>query len=309
MKTTVRAAVLLAAAATFAACSGSGASDAGAISSCADPTLEVYFSPMYSAYDGQHQFQIPSIVSGIQPTAIAWYASDTSKVSLTPDKTVGGVMITTKASGTVEILPSAGGLCGDSTLAITANTPDDWQAGNARYNDGIDLRDGGRFGGLYGCDGGECNTIACTTCHGATATGPFVDVAHTPQQTGGFSDSDLGNIIRNGEVPGWSCYPDGGGGYGPYAGMWAGSAPDAGYFDDSIVPYCQWSHFHRWVMSDSELTGVICYLRSLTPAPQAGKADFGGHGPGGPGHGGPGGGGGGSTGGGGGSSSGGGTTG
>ncbi|MHB8418614.1 MAG: hypothetical protein ACYDCL_11090 [Myxococcales bacterium] len=296
MRIIVRACSIAVAAGALAACSGGGAADSGAITSCADPALEVYFSPMYSANDGQHEFQIPSIVSGIQPSDIAWYASDPSMVSLTPDPTLGGVMITTKASGTVDILPLAGGLCGSSTLTITSNTPDDWQAGNERYNDGIDLRDGGRFGGLFGCDGGECNTIACTTCHGATATGPFQDVAHTPQQTGGFSDSDLDNIIRNGQVPGWSCNTDGGGGYGPNAGKWSSSTPDAGYFDESIVKYCEWSTFHRWVMSDAELTGVICYLRSLTPTPQNGQADFGGHGPGGGGyHGGGGSGGGGSS--------------
>ncbi len=61
-------------------------------------------------------------------------------------------------------------------------------------------------------DGGT----ACTNCHGPTATnGPFKTVSHTPEQTGGFSDTDLANIILNGEVP------------------------DGGYFDPTVlVPSC-----------------------------------------------------------------------
>jgi hypothetical protein len=273
----------LIAAALAAGCSSGGSPDSGAITSCADPVLEVYFDPMYSAYDGVHPFQIPAIVSGVSSGAIQWYASDPSMVQLTPDPTLGGVIATTKASGTVQILPSAGGLCGESLLTITANTPEDWDAGYARYNLAPMPPPDAGLGAIFGPQNDGGAYIACAYCHGATATsGLFKDIAHTPEQAGGFSDAQLTNIITEGEVPGWSCNHDGGG-HGGYGGEYDSSTGDAGYFDDSIVSYCEWTNFHHWPMqSPEQLTGVICYLRSLTPTPQNGSADFGGHGPGGP---------------------------
>jgi len=121
-------------------------------------------------------------------------------------------------------------------------------------------------GSYYETDGGT----ACTNCHGPTATtGPYQMVSHSPEQTGGFSDTDLQNIIWNGEVP------------------------DGGYFDPTVVnPNCDggptctaqalatWHMFHRWTdITADELPGVICYLRALTPESQNGsKANFGGAG-------------------------------
>ncbi len=289
--------ILAAVAALAGACGGGGGGggngDGGL--GCAQNVLQIYFNPMYSAYDGTHLFQIPAEVTGVDPSGVGWTASDPSMVSLTPDPAVNGIMITVQKAGTVNIIAQVTGssVCGSATLTIDNDTPDDWEAGNERYNDSI-FPDGGRFGGLFGCDGGECNNIACTYCHGPTSSpnAPVKDVAHTPQQTGGFSDSDLESIIRQGSVPGWLC--DGGTtGYGEpicYPG------PDAGYFDPSILPYSRWHDIHQWSMTDQGLQGVICYLRSLTPVPQEGSSNFGGHGPGGGhhgdgGYGGPGGGG------------------
>jgi hypothetical protein len=43
--------------------------------------------------------------------------------------------------------------------------------------------------------------------------------------------------------------------------------------------YEQWSHLHQWTdITSDELPGIICYLRSLTPAPQNGTSNFGGGG-------------------------------
>jgi len=198
------------------------------------------------------------------------------------------------------------GTCGTSVLTITQNTIDDWNIGSARYNDGVALHlnsrrpggeagappeapDGGFEGGTFSLDAGFVRPdgggvegfltadagsyyetdggTACTNCHGPTATnGPYKTVSHTPEQTGGFSDTDLQNIIWNGEVP------------------------DGGYFDPSVLitncdggPTCTaqalalWHSFHRWTdITSDELPGVICYLRSLTPESQNGTANFGG---------------------------------
>jgi hypothetical protein len=216
-----------------------------------------------------------------------------------------GVLITVDGAGNdagqvMVVASEGGGVCGTAVLTLTQNTEDDWNIGSARYNDGVALHlgrapggdaggppvrpDGGFDGGFerdaslggvgakaeaadagsyYETDGGT----ACTNCHGPTATnGPYKTVSHTPEQTGGFSDTDLQNIIWNGEVP------------------------DGGYFDPTVLiancdggPTCTtqalalWHSFHRWTdITSDELPGVICYLRSLTPEAQNGQSNFGG---------------------------------
>jgi hypothetical protein len=216
-----------------------------------------------------------------------------------------GVLITMAGTGdsanqVTVIATESDGSCGTSVLTITPNTEDDWNIGTQRYNDGVNLhvanrptggggpRDGGFDarppgfeGGMPRPDAGMAVPIpadagsyfetdggtACTNCHGPTATnGPYKTVSHTPEQTGGFSDTDLQNIIWNGEIP------------------------DGGYFDPTVItPNCdggaactayalaQWHGFHRWTdITADQLPGVICYLRSLTPQAQNGASNFGG---------------------------------
>ena len=258
---------------SIASCSSSstggvtGGPDGGTTTpaACTSPNaLTIVFSPMYSAFDGTHTFEIPAIVNGIAAADVKWSASDPSMVGLQADSDTGGVMITVLKSGSVTITAEAGGLCGSSLLTITSAQASDWQTGNARYNDGVALHFGpGRGdGGGMAADGG--GGPACTNCHGPTATnGAFNDISHTPEQTGGFSDQDLIGIITQGNIPGWTV--DGGAG------------PEAGYFDDSIISYRQWHRLHQWTdITQDEQLGIIVYLRSLTPAAQNGSANFGG---------------------------------
>ena len=292
--------------------------DAGAVSTqpgtCATPTVPIVFSPMYSAFipgSTAQTFSIPAVTGDGNPAT--WSLSDPTQGHLQLQSfesggvLVPGVLITLDNTGNdageiTVVASEAGGACGASVLTITQNTEDDWNIGNARYNDGVALhlgrpagleggapamRPDGGFGGLdggneffegglgglnalssdagsyYETDGGT----ACTNCHGPTATnGPYKTVSHTPEQTGGFSDTDIQNIIWNGEVP------------------------DGGYFDPTVlIPNCDggptctaqaqalWHSFHRWTdITADELPGVICYLRSLTPESQNGTSNFGG---------------------------------
>jgi hypothetical protein len=231
---------------------------------CPTSALSVLFSPMYSAYDGVHTFQVPAVVNGLDPTKvdITWSASDPSMVKFAPDPTTGGVMITTQKAGQVVITANAATLCGTSLLTISAATPQDWEDGSARYNDGVVINrlprptmgNGGAGGGGGtgggGTGGASATEAACTNCHGDTASGPFKTVQHTPEQTGGFSDAELINIFQNAIVP-------------------AG-----GYFDASIVTYAQWQSFHKWDVGDTPQS-IVVYLRSLAPAAQTGAANFG----------------------------------
>jgi len=240
----------------------------GTATGCANSQIKIVFSPMFSAFDGgAHTYQIPAVVDGIDASAITWSASDPSMVAIATDASTGGAMITTQKAGMVSIIASAGTLCGSSLLAITDATADDWEIGSARYNDGVVLtrlpRGMGPGGGGGVADGGAATEYACTNCHGDTATkGPYKTVQHTPEQAGGFSDTDLENIFRHGMVP------------------------QGGYFDASIVAYTTWQRFHQWTMTDDQAHGIIVYLRSLAPTAQTGASNFGGFfGDGGPGRG------------------------
>ena len=287
-----------------ASTSGEGSTQPG---SCANPTVPIIFSPMYSAYipgSTAQTFAIPAVTG--DGNAAQWSLSDPSQANLQAQSfpvdgtttMLPGVMITIAGTGDSQgnltvIATESGGACGTAVLHITANTENDWTIGNARYNDGVALHIGGAFGdggrpeggfgdggrpeggGFHTSDGGsffeQDGGTACTNCHGPTATAmnlPFNDVSHTPEQTGGFSDTDLQNIILNGEIP------------------------DGGYFDPSVVnkncdggatctakAYAQWHAFHQWSdITPDELPGVICYLRALTPEAQNGTSNFGGGG-------------------------------
>jgi hypothetical protein len=234
----------------LAAC---GSKDAGSASAaCPTNQLLILFNPMFTAFDGMHPFKIPAVVDNMSAAGIKWSATDPSMVDIVDDPTVGGVMISPRKAGTTNIVASAGTQCGVAPLTITSATPDDWNVGNMRYNNGIVLT--GPLIPGRNPDGGVGKDVACTNCHGDTATmGPFRTVAHTPQQTGGFSDDDLLSIFTRGMVP------------------------VGGYFDSSVVPYNQWRGFHTWQMTQDEAKGVIVYLRSLTPQAQTGqRGDFGG---------------------------------
>jgi hypothetical protein len=209
---------------------------------------------MYSAYDGTNTYQVPAVASGVDPSQLIWSADPANLVVLAPDPSTGGIMITTLGAGTATITAqiTGSGLCGQATLTIDQATTDQWNAGNARYNDGVVIY--GAPGQNAYPDGGGFVDQACTDCHGPTATsGMFLDIAHTPEQTGGFTDTDLVGIFTMGLVP------------------------DGGYFDPSIVPYSHWQVFHQWSMTADEAQSMVVFLRSLTPTSQTGSSNFGGH--------------------------------
>jgi hypothetical protein len=272
--------------ASVAACSSSsgGASPSPdgstGTGTCTTPnSLQIIYSPMYSAFipgSNTQTFVVPAVVgAGISGAAVTWSASDTTAVGLQADPQTGGESITVLKPGSVTITAQAGDLCGSSVLTVTSNTEADWTAGNSRYNNDAGLINpfamymmGGDAGmpppsaftvpkasdpsPLEPADGGP--GPACTNCHGPTATtGIFQGVEHTPEQTAGFSDQELIDIVVNGIIP------------------------DGGTYDSTIIPYQYWQYFHKWRdLTPAQQTGIVVYLRSLTPAPQDGKTDFGG---------------------------------
>jgi hypothetical protein len=246
---------------------------------------------MYSGFDGVHTYQVPSYVEGVDPASVTWGSSDPTMVDMQPYIT--GIMITTKKAGDVTIVARTASACGSAPLHITQFTADDWNTGNNRYNNGgalnvcfdasgiydVEVPDGfdGNISGFDASgylspDGGNCMNLpagltnpfecvpppACTNCHGPVGNGTlfgktlFTDVAHTPEQTGGFSDTELVNVFVHGTVP------------------------PGGYFDNSIICYSNWHQVHTWtdINTTAEQTGVVSYLRSLTPKQQAGCFDL-----------------------------------
>ncbi|MET0341481.1 MAG: hypothetical protein ABW252_10810 [Polyangiales bacterium] len=230
-------------------CGGDASSDGTGSASSDDSaggSLNVLFSPMYSAYDGVHEFKLPAVIDGV--SGARWSADPVDAVSL--ETTSDGVMITMKRAGTVTITAQAGNLKGTSTLSITQATPAEWEAGSGRYNNGGALR----ASRDAGTGGGFSDQAACASCHGETAS--YADVRHTPQQTGGYSDAELITIFTMGQKP-------------------SGVA-------QRVMPIEEWSRIHTWEMTDDEKKGVVVYLRSLEPKAQDGY-NFGvpGRGPGG----------------------------
>jgi hypothetical protein len=233
--------------------SGLSAAAAAAAAFCPDAGLRVAFNPMYSAYDGKHVFQIPAIVVGSNGT-VTWSADSTMVGMQQSSDRKNGVLITMLRAGTAYFeLKSSDGKCGVAQLTIDQATEDDWKVGNARYNNGTTLDISGTKSGTGSPLETPSGGPACTNCHGQTATNQiFTDVSHTPEQTGGFSDTDLVNIIVHGQFP------------------------DGGYFDSTIVSYASWQNFHRWAdITPERQKGIITYLRSLTPVDQKGSVNFG----------------------------------
>jgi len=217
---------------------------------CDGGGLTVAFNPMYSAYDGMHTFSIPAIVVGANDNVV-WSADSTYVGMMSDSERPNEVLLTMQSAGDTTIVVTSvdGTKCATAQLHIEQSTPQNWMIGEARYNDGKSVVLNSAAGTTLDQGSGG---PACTSCHGETATGGlFTDVSHTPEQTGGFSDQDILNIVLHGEFP------------------------EGGAFDPNIVSYTAWHAFHQWddIMPSQQL-GIVTYLRSLTPEPQKGAPNF-----------------------------------
>ena len=205
----------------------------------------ILFSPMYSAFDGVHDFKLPAIVNGY--TGVTWEAEDPDMVDLAP---LGdnGVTITTRKAGTTRIIARSGPLSGSAELIISEASAADWELGQMRYDNGVPLPTldpamAMAMGGFMIPD-----DLSCRNCHGGGAMA--LSVEHTPQQTAGYSDADLIAIFTMGQKP-------------PTAGWRSG------------IPMFIYTMLHTWTATEDEKRGIVTYLRSLEPKSQ-GEIDFGG---------------------------------
>jgi len=244
------AAVVIASVSTVAC----GSSDGGSVGPKVDPNapsdFPLVFNPMYTAYDGKHDFEVPVVPQG-GITVDKWEIADTTGKVLTdvvdfrPEPSFGGAMIKTRKSGDYFVVAHAGKQTGLARIHITKADPTVWETGSMRYNNTIMLSSIIPMGGAAMM---LPKDISCKNCHGDGAM--FLAVQHTPQQTGGYSDDELKKIITMGMKP-------------------AGSVSKTG------VPLAIYQWFHTWMASDEEQMGLVIYLRSLAPKSQ-GDLDFGG---------------------------------
>lgn len=205
---------------------------------------DILFSPMYSAFDGMHDYKVPAIVNGY--TDVRWEADPMDAVAFTP---LGdnGVTITTRAAGDVRIIARSGSLSGSTMLHIRQADPSEWQIGFDRYNNEVPLP---QLDPMQAMAMGVMlpDDLSCRNCHGGGAEA--LSVEHTPQQTGGYSDADLIAIFTMGQKP--------------PASNWRSGIPEFIYM-----------RIHTWAATEEEKNGIVTYLRSLEPKSQ-GEIDFGG---------------------------------
>lgn len=199
---------------------------------------------MYSAYDGVHGFSVPAkVIEAV--TDVKWSVEPSDAADLAPDWSGGGTLIKPRRAGDFKIFASAGQRVGVSDLHVTAATPAQWALGEARYHNDVEIAPATPADA--GVQSGPPMTqfpddAACDNCHGANAK--RLKIEHTPQQTGGYSDSDLIQIFTTGNKPQGAPF-------------------------SSMIPPFFFRMFHTWsTATPEEAQGLVVYLRSLEPKTQ-----------------------------------------
>jgi hypothetical protein len=239
---------------------GSSPSNAAAGSEAAPPATEsldpnvdwtaltLVHPKIYSAFDGEHLFQVPVHVDGATVELAGWQAVPADAATFDPDSEGGGVLVTV-AKGVEDITIAAhnDSLGGTAVLHVTVATPENWKTGEARYNNGVDYQ----LPDLNFADLIDPNwvppatpkNLACNNCHSTGAK--YFEIQHTPTQIGNLSDQDLITIFTTGMKP-----------------------PGVPYHLLPEMLQHLYPEFHTWDASAEEQKGLIVYLRSLTPMGQ-----------------------------------------
>lgn len=224
--------------------------------------LDVIYDNAYSAYDGgEHTFQVPFHVQDSEVALADWFAIPASAVTIDEDPELadegGGIIVTIMADvPEITIGVHSGMLGGTAVLKVTSATPELWEMGRARYDNGVlfDFPEltPEEFAQLllnpdYMLPAPEPNT-ACNSCHSTGAK--YFEIQHTPTQAARFSDEDLTTILTMGMKP---------------EGVGFRVLPDMLGDQTNVEIYAE---YHRWDASADEIKGLIVYLRSLTPTGQ-----------------------------------------
>jgi len=236
----------------------------------------IQFSPIYSAYDGEHEFQITPFVPSANPmsmdadpvmdSTLKWKVDGAFLKEEPFSEIPGARLFTTKKAGTTTITVTAttkSGLKikGTSQLTISKAEPAEWAMGEARYNNGMTFSFfGGGMGGMpmaaaggmgscglpINLEGRIPTNTACGNCHNNN-TGLVVE--HTPTQTAGYSNDQLIEIFTQAMKP-------------------AGGTFNSPFLRTFPMPDCIYKTFHTWQIDDETKNGIVWKLRSIKPKKQ-----------------------------------------
>ena len=210
--------------------------------------LTLVYPTMFSAYDGEHTFQVPVHVDMATVELEDWQAIPSSAVTFDPDPEGGGVMITiVEPVADITIAARSGMIGGTAPLHVTIATPEDWAVGEARYHNGVDyMLPELNFADLINPNWMPPPTpenLACNNCH--TTGAKYFEIQHTPTQIARLSDQDLITIFTTGMKP-----------------------PGVGYVLLPMEFQHLYAEFHHWEATPEEQEGLVVFLRSLTPTGQ-----------------------------------------
>jgi hypothetical protein len=224
--------------------------------------LDVVYDTTYSAFDGVHPFKVPYHVNESAVALGDWFSVPEGAVSFDEDPDLvdmgGGVIATiVEYHPEITIGVQSGMLGGTAPLFVTEATEEQWVAGEARYDNGIDFE----FPELTAAEFALLlldpewspppppENCSCISCHSTGAK--YFEVQHTPTQAARFSDDELIKILTEGMKPagiGFRILPD----------MLGDKTAEQIYAD-----------YHTWeTMDETELKGLVVYLRSLAPTGQ-----------------------------------------
>ena len=222
--------------------------------------LKLIYPTAFTAFDGEHQFKVPFYVDGATVELTGWSAipSDSVTFDADPEGGMGGVIATVvKDVPEITIAARSDTIGGVALLKVTSATPAQWVAGEARYNNGIELDlmmmiDPAMFAELLLDPNWKPpappGDVACNNCHSLGAK--LLEVQHTPTQAARFSDEQIRTILTMGIKP---------------EGVGLRVLPDMLFGMTGTEVY---KEFHTWDSTEEEITGLIVYLRSLTPQGQ-----------------------------------------
>ena len=250
------------------ACCGSEVAEKRVVES---NTLKLSFSPMYSAYDGVRDYQLPVTLEAaaydpqstdpVDLDSLRWNIDSKYVSQQIYPELPGGVLLTTKAAGTTIVTAEATSksgrrLQGTAVLNITKADAGEWALGEARYNNNVPLE----FS-----DSAEANAAAwsggypwpmdasCANCHNGSneLLGVGVSIEHTPQQTAGYSDEQLIRIFTMGAKP-------------------MGGKFHSPVFDGQPAAFAEraYKQMHTWEIAPEVVRGIVFKLRSITPKTQ-----------------------------------------
>lgn len=232
------------------------------------------FSPIYSAFDGTHTYQVPALldqavfdtsaVDYVDPKTVKWTVDKEFATAEEWNEYPGAVLLTTKKAGTTNIVAVATTKNGEKVrgtvqLKITDAKAAEWDMGEARYNNMVmfDLSMltppmGGSMGGMmFDISSIIPRDTSCGMCHNNNGGATALTVEHTPLQTGGYSDEELIQIFTMGAKP-----------------MGAGfNSPILKNLPESFATTI-YTALHTWDIAPEIQRGIVYKLRSITPKKQ-----------------------------------------